>query len=330
MGSIMTKATQLLQKLGVHGIRQGDGNEEDEVVIEEQEVEEQIDEEQGDETTDIDDNDDDEAEAEEETSEEPDESEEQETDDDSEVIVTIGDEEPPEEKEDEKAPSWVRELRKSHREAARENRELKDKLKALESGGQQQAVELGKKPTLEDSDYDTEKYEQELAAWYDRKRQVDELAAQTKADEKAAAEAWQNKLTSYGEAKAKLKVKDFDDAEEVVLSSMNQTQQGIIIQGADNPALVIYALGKNGNRAKEIASINDPVKFAFAVAKLEKDLKVRNRKAPPPPEKKVSGTAPKSGSVDSTLERLRADAERTGNYSKVHKYKQQQRAKGKK
>ena len=304
MGSIMTKATKLLQKLGVYGVRQGDGNEDDEVTIveEEQEVEEQIDEEQDDETIDVDEE---EAEAEEETSEEPDESEEQQDDDEDDVIVTIGDEEPPQE-DDEKAPNWVRELRKSHRETARENRELKERLKALETSGEPQAVQLGKKPTLEDFDYDTDKYEQELTAWYDRKRQVDEQAAQAKADEKAAAEAWQQKLSAYGEAKSKLKVKDFDDAEEVVLSSMNQTQQGIIIQGADNPALVIYALGKNGDRAKELSSINDPVKFAFAVAKLEKDLKVRNRKAPPPPEKKVSGTAPKSGSVDSTLERLRA------------------------
>lgn len=324
MGSVMTLKMKSL-KPGVYGVRQGDGSEEDEVTIVE---EEQVEEDQIDEQDDTIEVDGDESEAEEETSEEPDESEEQQ-DDDGEVIVTIGDEEPPQEEEDEKAPNWVRELRKSHRETARENRELKERLKALETSNEPQAVQLGKKPTLDDFDYDTDKYEQELAAWYDRKRQVDEQAAQTKADEKAAAEAWQQKLNSYGEAKSKLKVKDFDDAEEVVLGSMNQTQQGIIIQGADNPALVIYALGKNSNRAKEIASINDPVKFAFAVAKLEKDLKVRNRKAPPPPEKKVSGTAPKSGSVDSTLERLRAEAERTGNYSKVHKYKQQQRAKAK-
>ena len=217
--------------------------------------------------------------------------------------MTIGDEEPPQEEEDEKAPNWVRELRKSHREMARENRELKDKLKAQESSSAPK-VELGKKPVLEDFDYDTEKYEQELTAWYDRKRQVDEQAAEAKAQEKAANEAWQARLQSYADAKSKLKVKDFDDAEEVVMSTMDQTQQGIIVQGADNAALVFYALGKNADKLKELSSIKDPVKFAFAVAKLEKDLKVRNRKAPPPPEKKVSGTAPKSGSVDSTLERI--------------------------
>lgn len=318
----MNTAQKLLKSIGVMGVRNGDGSEEDEVIEIEEEQEEQEAEAESSEEVEVED----EAEAEE-KSEEPDESKDEETvdDDDDSVIVTIGDEEPPQDKE-EQAPSWVRELRKSHRETTRENRELKEKLKAQETPATK-PVELGKKPSLEDYDYDTDKYEQELTAWYSRKQQADKQAAESKAEEEAQNKAWQGQLASYGEAKTKLKVKDFDDAEAVVLESMNQTQQGIIIQGADNSALVIYALGKNEKKAKELASINDPVKFAFAVAKLEKDLKVTNRKAPPPPEKKVTGTAPSSGSVDSTLERLRSDAEKTGNYSKVMAYKRQQKNK---
>lgn len=325
MGLKMNTAQKLLKSIGVAGVRQGDGNEEDEVIDIEVEEEQEA-EAEGSEEVEVEE----EAEAEA-GAEEPDESKGEETVDDDEddsVIVTIGDEEPAPDKE-EQAPGWVRELRKSHRETVRENRELKEKLKAQENPAIK-PVELGKKPILEDHDYDTEAYEKELTAWYDRKRQADEQAAQIKADDEAAQKAWQNQLASYGEAKTKLKVKDFDDAEAVVLDSLNQTQQGIIIQGADNSALVIYALGKNEKKAKELASINDPVKFAFAVAKLEKDLKVTNRKAPPPPEKKVTGTAPSSGSVDSTLERLRSEAEKTGNYTKVVAYKKQLKNKGKK
>ena len=99
-----------------------------------------------------------------------------------------------------------------------------------------------------------------------------------------------------------------------------------MLQGADNPALVIYALGKNPKKAKELADIKDPVKFAFAVAKLEKELKVTNRRAAPPPERVVSGTGRSSGAVDSTLERLREDAARTGNMTKVIAYKAQKRS----
>jgi hypothetical protein len=269
-------------------------------------------------------------EAEAEESEDPEkkpESEDESEDDDDEVIVTIGDEAPPQEEEQAQAPEWVRELRKAHRETQKENRELRDKLKAMENP-EPKAVQVGQKPKLEDFDYDTEKYEQELTAWYERKRKADEASAQQKAEQQKAEEAWQQKLNEYGESKAKLKVKDFDDAEAVVLEAFSQTQQGIVVQGADNSALVIYALGKNPDRAKELASIKDPVKFAFAVAKLEKDLKVKNRKAPPPPEKKVDGTGPKSGAVDSTLERLRAEAAKTGNYDKVMAYRRKQKAKG--
>jgi len=108
---------------------------------------------------------------------------------------------------------------------------------------------------------------------------------------------------------------------------LNVTQQGVVIQGAENPALVIYALGKNPKKAKELASIADPVKFAFAIAKLETQLKVTGKRTPPPPEKTVGGgTAPIRGAVDSNLERLREDAARTGDYSKVYAYKKQKRA----
>ena len=164
--------------------------------------------------------------------------------------------------------------------------------------------EIGKKPTLEDFDYDAEKFEASLAQWFERKRQVDEQAAKVQADIEKQQQEWQAKLEGYGKAKAELKVRDYDDAESLVQESFNVTQQGVILQGADNPALLVYALGKNPKKAKELASISDPVKFAFAIAKLETQLKVTNRKAAPPPEKTVQGTGRVSGTVDSTLDRL--------------------------
>jgi hypothetical protein len=118
---------------------------------------------------------------------------------------------------------------------------------------------------------------------------------------------------------------DYDDAEEVAQQLFNVVQQGVVIQGADNPALVIYALGKNPKKAKELAEIDDPVKFAFAVAKLETKLKISNRKAATKPEKTFSATAPVRGAVDSTLERLREEAARTGNMDKVMAYKRAQK-----
>ena len=241
----------------------------------------------------------------------------------AEVVVTIGDEKP--EDEPEHAPAWVKELRKSQRDLQRENRELKAKLQQ----GSQPAAQtvVGKKPTLEEHDYDTEKFEQSLEAWYDRKRQAEAQAEQARKAQEAQQASWQEKLNGYQAAKSELKVQDYDDAEHIAQETFNVTQQGIVLQGADNPALVIYALGKNPKKAKEIASIADPVKFAFAIAKIESQLKVTNRKAPPPPEKQVRGTAPVSGTVDSTLERLREEASKTGDMTKVIRYKAEQRRK---
>lgn len=238
-----------------------------------------------------------------------------------ELIVTIGEEAPPQE-EEKPAPEWVRELRKQHRELQKRNRELEAKLTQDQAP---KAPEIGKKPTLEDFDYDAEKFENSLAQWFERKRQADEQAAKVQADIEKQQQEWQARLQGYGKAKAELKVKDYDDAEGIVQESFNTTQQGVILQGADNPALLVYALGKNPKKAKELASISDPVKFAFAIAKLETQLKVTNRKAAPPPEKTVQGTGRVSGTVDSTLDRLRAEAEKTGNYSKVMAYKRQKR-----
>lgn len=239
------------------------------------------------------------------------------------IVVTIGEEPPPQE-EQTHAPEWVRELRKNYRELQREKRELEERLRCVVPAETKPAV-LGVKPKLEDHDYDTDKYEAALAGWYERKREVDDLSAKAEAEAKSATAAWNEKLATYGKAKAELKVADFDDAEASVQGTLTQTQQGIILQGAENPALVVYALGKNHKKAKELALITDPVKYAFAVAKLETQLKVSQRKAPPPEGTVVRGTGSLSGAVDSTLERLRAEAAKTGDYTKVTQYKMQKR-----
>ena len=247
----------------------------------------------------------------------------QDDDDSDEVVVSIGEEAPPPE-EHTPAPEWVKELRKTNRELQRQNRELQARVQAAPP--ETKPVVIGNKPKLEDHDYDADKYEEALTNWFERKRQADDVNAKQEAEVMNQQKAWKAKLDGYGKAKAELRVKDFEDAEEVAQQVFSITQQGVMLQGADNPALVVYALGKNRKKAQELAAIKDPVKFAFAVAKLEKDLKVTNRRAAPPPERILSGTGRSSGAVDSTLERLREDAARTGNMTKVIQYKAQKRS----
>lgn len=248
----------------------------------------------------------------------------QDIDESNDVVVTIGEDSPTQEENQVHAPEWVRELRKNYRELQREKRELEEKLKGS-MPAEAKPASLSQKPKLENYDYDTDKYETALADWYEQKRKIDEQTDLANAETRAANDAWNLKLDSYGKARSELKVKDFDDAEHVVQETLSKTQQGIILQGAENPALLVYALGKNPKKAKELASITDPVKYAFAVAKLETQLKVSQRKAPPPEDTVVRGTGSSSGAVDSTLDRLRADAAKTGDYTKVTQYKMQRR-----
>lgn len=241
-----------------------------------------------------------------------------------EVTVSIGDEAPPPD-ETERAPEWVRDLRRQHRELQKKVREYEAREQQAAPAGPKQ---VGPKPRLEDHDYDTDKYETALDAWHRTKVEAEKAASEAQARADAEARAWQAKLDSYDKDKAELKVRDYDDAEFTVQQALNVTQQGVVLQGAENPALVVYALGKNPKKVKELAAITDPVKFAFAVAKLEAQLKVTPRTKPPAPERATPvGTAPVSGTADSTLERLREEAARTGDMTKVIRYKQQLKAK---
>lgn len=242
------------------------------------------------------------------------------------VVVSIGEESPPSDEDENRAPEWVRELRKSNREKDRRIRELEQERAAATKAST--VITVGDKPTLESCDYDTDRFEKDLEQWHERKRAADAEEQKKQDSQTKAQQAWQAKLDHYGKLKGELKVKDFEDAEQTVRDGFSVTQQGVILSGAENPAVVIYALGKNPKKAKELASIEDPVKFAFAVAKLETQLKVTPRKAAPLPESTVRGSAPVAGgTVDPNLKKLEEEADRTGDRSKVIAYRREQRRK---
>lgn len=115
------------------------------------------------------------------------------------------------------------------------------------------------------------------------------------------------------------------EAEDIARDVLTQTQQGILLHGAEKPELLVYHLGKNPQKAKELASITDPIQFAFAAAKIDAQIKMTARKPSTSPERKPSGSASLSGTTDSTLNKLRAEAEKTGDFTKVIAYKKQKR-----
>lgn len=240
--------------------------------------------------------------------------------DDDEVIIQVGDEEAPasEQEKVEEAPEWVKELRRTNREDKKRIRELELKLNGTQ---QQPKTVLPPKPTLESCDFDSERLEKALDDWYGIKSVHEKELAKVEEESTKQQQEYNNKVNTYNEAKAKLKVKNFDDLEEDTVKHLSVVQQGILIQGAKNPAVLVAALGaNNGKLAAELATIQDPIKFAFAAAELETKLKVTSRKAPPPETTFKSG-APTSATQDLHLKKLEEEADRTGDRTKVIQYK---------
>jgi hypothetical protein len=232
------------------------------------------------------------------------------------LVVSFGEDEPEAEPEvDGPAPEWVKELRKLTREQAKRIKELEQATQKAEA-----EPELGPKPTLEGCDYDPEVFEARLEDWHEQKRKVGETQAAKQQAERQAEEDFNRRLASYNEAKTKLPVEDFDEAEALLIETFDATQQGLLVKLAKQPALFAYGLGKNPTKAKALAAIKDPVDFIAAATRMEMEMKQVKRA--PAPEKRLSGgSVPNVTGLDNRLEKLREEAAVSGDYSKVRAYK---------
>ena len=233
---------------------------------------------------------------------------------DDEVIVTIDGEESStsEEDEDPKVNPWEK-----VRELAKENKALRKQQEALTPKDPDVST-LPEKPTLENCDYDESDYESKLSNWYESKRKYDEHQSKETAKQEEEAKAWQSKHSDYLTQKEALNVSD--DVEQVVLDELSEIQQGVIVKHAKNAGMVVLALGRNPQKAKELASIKDPIEFALAVSDLERKTKVTKR-SPPKPETTLDVSRGIGGGGDKKLAALREEASRTGNFDKVAAYR---------
>lgn len=233
-------------------------------------------------------------------------------------IVIAGESPPPEDEETDEKP-WVKDLRRRYREDQKRIRDLEAKVAASEP----KAV-AKPKPTLADCDYDEEKFETALTEWHGNNRKI-EAEKSKESERKAKIQAdYDASMQTYRDRRATLGVKDYETAEDNAKSILSTEQMELIIQSADDPAAVVYALGKNSEIARKLASQDNLVKFIAAVAKLETKVEVKT-KTPPKPETVVRGS---SGVSDRTadakqLEKLREAADKSGNYTEVVKFKRQ-------
>lgn len=222
------------------------------------------------------------------------------------LVVEIAGEDDPEE------TPVIRTLRQKARDAAKKVKELERKLE--EKTATEQAAELGPKPKLEEFDYDEDKFAEALTEWTARKSESDAVKAKEAEAQKQAEAEWNDRIAVYNERKQKLGAHDFDEAEDVVKTGLSVTQQSIIVDAAMSPEVVVYAVGKNPDVLERLSKISSPIRFAAEIARLETKMKVSGMKSKPAPESRPKDTkAPTTGKAQ--LEKLRAKAERSGDFT---------------
>lgn len=172
---------------------------------------------------------------------------------------------------------------------------------------------LPPEPDLEDADinYDTDLFKRKYAEWSAKKAKIEQQQEQVKAREAEIVAKYNTKLQAYNESK--VAYKGINEAESVLTSTLDATKQSVIINYAENPALVVYALGKNPVLLNKVANITDPFEYVLQIKEIERKATemVKAKKTPPPPEKVVTGKSAVTSNHEKYLDKLRAEGKIT-------------------
>jgi len=234
-----------------------------------------------------------------------------------EVEVTFGESEGDgdTESDDDETPV-ITAMRKREREKDKELRKAKRELEQLRAAQQQAAPTptVMPKPTLESCGWDETELEQKMVEWLEQSKS----AERAKSEQEQATQA---KIKTYQDQAKAIRAKDFKESEDEVATMFDPTRQSILLEGVDNPAMLVYALGKNPAQLERLSKITNLAKFAVELGKLEKEMKVSTKSKPVPVDTALRGSGPTSGGNSKKLAQLEAEAARTGNRTALIAYK---------
>lgn len=192
-------------------------------------------------------------------------------------------------------------------------------------------------PTLESVGYDEAKYQQAMTEYLQTAGQSVVTQELTKLQKQQQQEGQKQQrrasLETHYQRADKLKVPDYDDAENAAMEVLGREAVEDIAAHTDDSELVLYYLGKNPGKAAEIKELLDtsPVRATYALGKLSASLSARpkTKSAPKAPDKPVDAGGPSSGnSWEKRLESARDKAAKTGDFSHVQAVKRDARAAG--
>lgn len=236
---------------------------------------------------------------------------------DGETVISFSDE--PEEGQEE--TPLVKRLRDQLRQAQRQNRQ---RTMAAEDNDPEPVVPELKRSDDEEFGWDPDKHADYVtkrdaavvahAQW--QARQTERANARKRIDEEQAKQVDQQKRA--------LGVSDYEERANAVRDRLNEQQLAVLINATDNPARLLYALGRSEARLDELAGIENLAKFAARIGQLEGQIKVTKRKAPAVEQQVRGATASTAiSNSDKHLEKLEKEADRTGDRSKVIAYRRQ-------
>lgn len=220
----------------------------------------------------------------------------------------------------------IRQVREAHREEARKRKAAERELEQYRAKAQasdELAPKVGEKPTLDQFDFDTDRYEEELVKWHESKSALAAYERKQRSTQEAQQQEHQKVVDTYKANAAALPVDQakFKAAEDEVVSTFDVMQQNILLR-AKSPERLVYAIGNNPAKLEELAKIKDPIALAYELGRVENGLTVtKQKKSAPAPDRPL--TSGSTSSVDSTMERLEAEAEKTGDRSKIAAYRRQ-------
>lgn len=242
--------------------------------------------------------------------------------DDGETVIAFSDDEQEEE------PELVKKLRDEIRERDRKLAQLRRAPTAINTDDPEPQVSA-EPGSIAEFDYDEDR---QRAAW---KQHTADLAAHAeweKREDRRKSDlqrAQTDRAKRAEQQRSALGINDFDARSDRVHEMLSANQIAILLDGADDAPRLIAALGAPGAHARLalLAGEENLAKFAVTLGKMEKEIKVTKRTAPPPESRVVGATAQLSTQADKHLERLEREAEKSGDRSKVIAYRREQRAK---
>lgn len=147
------------------------------------------------------------------------------------------------------------------------------------------------KPTLESCDYDEQAFETALTDWHEKKSRAEQQKQQQQRQQQEVIQRFQQRLEKHNERATRLPVKDYRETEEIVRRELPAIQQEILIHAADEGSeLIAYALGKNQQLRQRVAAETDPIRAAFLLGQISKQVSLAPKpKKAPKPEPEVRG-----------------------------------------